>query len=180
MRLQGADLLDLSPQAGKRSVRVLLSILILRGHKMVRASTTPVHKTLRVRRRKRKLWRYEKRNSSRPASHQTVSAGSSGMYLKCERNSQTSSSIHHGGVWPQPDPGNSLRNLNVNKDSVSAAGRDCGIDAPHQLNRKQQFWGHNFARLLQATAHNLQGGFARTPGFCDFGPPPPFLVLPLK
>ena len=63
-RLLGADLLDLPPRAGKRSVRVLLSVLILRGHKMVRASATPVHKTLRVRRRKRKLWRYEKRNSS--------------------------------------------------------------------------------------------------------------------
>lgn len=80
----------------------------------------------------------------------------SGMCFKCERNSQTSSSIHHCGVWPPRDPGNSLRNLNVNKDSVSAAAKDCGIDAPHQLNRKQQFWGHNFAQLLQATAHNLQ------------------------
>lgn len=77
------------------------------------------------------------------------------MCFKGDRNSQTCSSIHHCGVWPQPDPGNSLRNLNVNKDSVSATARDCGIDSPHQLNRKQQFWGRNSARPGQATTRNL-------------------------
>lgn len=58
------DLLDLSPRAGKWSVRALLSVLILRGHKIVRAIATHIHKTLRVRRRRRKLWRDSKKNYS--------------------------------------------------------------------------------------------------------------------
>lgn len=82
------------------------------------------------------------------------SSSFSGMCFKCERNSQTCSSIHHCGVWPQPDPGNHLRNLNVNKDSVSSAGRDCGIEAPHQLNGKQQFGGSNCAWLLHTATLN--------------------------
>lgn len=158
-RLLWVDLLDLSPRAGKWSVRVLLSVLILRGHKIVRAIGTHINKTLCVRRRKGKLCRYSKKNYSIIWVSSDSFAGSSSFSskcCKCERNSQTCSSIHHCGVWPQPDPGNSLRNLNVNKDSVSAAGQDCGIDAPHQLNRKQQLWGHNFAGLFQATTHNLK------------------------
>lgn len=44
-RLLWVDLLDLSPRAGKWSVRVLPSVLILRGHKIVRAITTHINKT---------------------------------------------------------------------------------------------------------------------------------------
>lgn len=48
------DLLAQSPWAGKWSVKVLLSVLILRGHKIVRAIVAHINKTLCVCQAKRK------------------------------------------------------------------------------------------------------------------------------
>lgn len=168
------DLLDLAPRARKWSVGVLLRGLISRGQKILRAIATPINKTLCVRKRKKLMKALKSRQQYNLGLIRQIFARSSssfsGMCFKCERNSQTCSSIHHCVVWPQPDPGNSLRNLNVNKDSVSSAGKDGGIDAPHQLNGKQQFEGRNSAWLLQAAT--LSGRFAgHAPASVRFPPP---------
>lgn len=52
------------PQGWKMKCHKATSVLILRGHKIVRAIATRINKTWGVRRRKRKLWRCSKKNYS--------------------------------------------------------------------------------------------------------------------
>lgn len=179
-RLLWVDLLDLPPRARKWSVRVLLRGLISRGRKIVRAIATPINKTLCVRKRKKNMKALKSRLQYNLGliSQIFVSSSSSfsGMCFKCERNSQTCSSIHHCGVWPQPDPGSSLRNLNVNKDSVSTAGKDCGIDAPINLMANSSSEAITLPGFSKPQLRALSGGFLcrPCPCFCEacfFSPP---------
>lgn len=58
-----------------------------------------------------------------PSSFSRVFCSFSGMHFKSERNSQTCFPIHHSGVCPAPDPGNSLSNLNaLQRQRVSSIG----------------------------------------------------------
>lgn len=52
------------PQGWKMKCHRGPGVLILRGHKIVRAIATPINKTWGVSRRERKLWRYSKKNHS--------------------------------------------------------------------------------------------------------------------
>lgn len=143
------------PQGWKMKCHRGPGVLILRGHKIVRAIATPINKTWGVRRRGRKLWRYSKKNysviwvliacfSQGPILHFLICVlrvreipRHVPLYITVVSDLRlTLAAVWEIWMWTKP---------------VSAARSD-----RHQLNRKQQFWGHNFARLVQATAQTLR------------------------